>query len=88
MQTCIPTFCLSGSRLEELYRKKSRDKTDWPALTEQMNVLHAKLQKKPRKIRLGHICNPGGILNAYREGDLSFDQAVKAMKDWAASKDK
>lgn len=34
--------------------------------------------------RYGFYLNPGSILNAYREGDLSFDACVDALEYWRA----
>lgn len=33
-------------------------------------------------LKCGFYFNPGSILNAYREGDLSFDACVDALKHW------
>jgi hypothetical protein len=38
------------------------------------------LQKKPKKI--GYQSSPGDILNAYREGDITFEEAVKELEAW------
>ncbi len=32
------------------------------------------------KLKLGYKVSPGGILNAYREGDLTFNEAVAELK--------
>jgi len=48
-----------------------------------VNELHGVLQEKPDDKKLPFQRSPGGILNAYREGDLSFDDAVMHLEDWA-----
>ncbi|MFA6406740.1 MAG: hypothetical protein WCW34_04455 [Patescibacteria group bacterium] len=60
--------------------KKERD---WKALVNAVNELHALVQHKPRNERVPFQLSPGGILNAYREGDLTFKQAIKHLKNWA-----
>lgn len=60
--------------------KKERD---WKALVNAVNELHVLVQHKPRSERSGFQLSPGGILNAYREGDLTFKQAVKHLENWA-----
>ncbi len=57
----------------------------WSGLTEAVNTLHEKLQRKPKHLRIGHASNPSSILNAYREGDLTFKEAVKALENWKGS---
>jgi len=52
----------------------------WEEKTEQLNKLHAELQQKPAAEKRGYGLHPGGILNAYREGDLNFDEAIKALQ--------
>lgn len=56
---------------------------DWDALVVALNELHSVVQRKPRSKKIGFALNPGGILNAYREGDLTFNQAVKHLVRWA-----
>ncbi|MDD5217889.1 MAG: hypothetical protein PHS88_07275 [Candidatus Omnitrophica bacterium] len=58
-------------------------KRDWKALTVALNELHSLLQQKPRREKCGFQGSPGGILNAYREGDVTFEQAVRHLKGWA-----
>jgi hypothetical protein len=42
------------------------------------------MRNDPESERDGHYVNqPGSILNAYREGDVSFDDAVKEIRDLA-----
>ena len=47
----------------------------WEDLVEQVNAARRLLDDKPRHLRLGYVLEPGSILNAYREGDLSFAEA-------------
>lgn len=53
---------------------------DYISLVKQINDLHQKLQDKPEKDKLGYQISVGGILNAYREGDLSFDATCNLLK--------
>ncbi|MES3004590.1 MAG: hypothetical protein V4690_00585 [Patescibacteria group bacterium] len=59
-------------------------KTDneWRGLVETANIISKILKKKPRHLKVGYSSTPGGILNAFREGDLTFAQAVKALDKW------
>ncbi len=57
----------------------------WSTLTEYVNSYHKMLQKKPRLFRRAFRSDPGSILNAYREGDLTFKQAVKELEKWRRS---
>jgi hypothetical protein len=59
-----------------------RKKTDWENLLLVVNEGVRKLNRKPRYMRNSCWMNPGSILQAYREGDLTFHQAVKALKKW------
>ena len=58
----------------------ARDKAYWDGLVVAVNALTGILKYKPRSMRTGYSLNPGSILNAYREGDLTFNQALKALK--------
>jgi hypothetical protein len=44
-----------------------------------LNHLHKSLAAKPKELRMGYGLHPRGILNAYREGDLSFDEACDIL---------
>jgi hypothetical protein len=50
---------------------------------DRLNELHQEIQKykaEHPEEKLGYWQNtPGSILNAYREGDLSFDEAVEVL---------
>lgn len=54
----------------------------WEGVVDAVNTLHKKLQKKPRDARKLISVNPGSILNAYREGDVSFKRAVQLLEKW------
>ncbi len=55
----------------------------WEQVVSAANVIRKLLNGKPPDLRIQYRLEPGSILNAYREGDLSFDQAVNALKIWA-----
>lgn len=57
-----------------------RKRTDWGQMEKEVAALIARLRRKPQK--LGYQCSPGGILNAYREGDITFNKAVKELERW------
>jgi hypothetical protein len=63
-------------------------KRDWNLIIEEVNSLMRILKRKPKNITIGHWISPGSILNSYREGDLTFNQAVKALEKWKALKTK
>ena len=50
---------------------------------EKLNALHKKImnyKRKHPKERLGFALSTGGILNAYREGDITFKKAIKYLQ--------
>lgn len=55
----------------------------WNLMRNEINNLHKKLLQKPASERMGYPLVAGGILNAYREGDVSFDDAIEQLKEWA-----
>lgn len=57
---------------------------NWKALVEQANDISSLLRRKPQRHKIGYQCSPSGILNAYREGDLTFKQAVRELERWKA----
>lgn len=61
----------------------AKKEIDWDALVVAVNILHALVQRKPRSKRIPFQLSPSGILNAYREGDVTFNQAVKHIERWA-----
>ncbi len=54
----------------------------WEGLVVGLNCIHSKLQRKPRRFRTGHMLHPAGILSAYRDGDVSFKQAIRELEQW------
>lgn len=60
------------------------DRQHWDALVDQANALRKQLDDKPRALRIGYTLHPGSILNAYREGDATFAEAVEAIGVYAA----
>jgi len=56
------------------------EKEYWVNLVDKLNEIHAELQTKPDKYKIGYSLSFGGILNAYREGDLNFEKAIKELK--------
>ena len=40
------------------------------------------------ELALGYTCSHGGILNAYREGDLTFNEAVAELESLCKKDDK
>lgn len=59
--------------------KEAIDVEFWNSAVEAVNAIRHMLNSKPSRLRFGHHLSPGGILNAYREGDLSFIEAVDAI---------
>lgn len=59
-----------------------KDKKYYDGIINSVNVLMEILKHKPRELKCGYQCSPGGILNAYREGDVTFNEAVKQLEDW------
>jgi len=53
---------------------------EWEEKREQLNKLHQELQHKPESEKKGYSLHPGGILNAYREADISFGEAEDALQ--------
>ena len=54
---------------------------DYEELREQLNSIFKILQNKPDKMRIGfNHADVGSILNAYRECDVSFEQATDLLK--------
>ncbi len=62
-----------------------RNREYWKGIIFAVNALMSILKRKPKSLRLGYQASAGGILNAYREGDLDFDQAVRALDKWRQS---
>ncbi len=52
----------------------------WQDLAEKLNKIHAELQGKPDSEKCGYRYSVPSILNAYREADISFEDACKLLK--------
>ena len=61
----------------------TQDHDYWEKKREEVNALVQELQNKPASEKMGYSIHPGGILNAYREGDCTHYQAVEALKKYA-----
>lgn len=75
-----------NKRWSLVVKVQGNPRTDWDQMAIEMNALVARLQKKPKEARRGFQLSPGGILNAYREGDVSFKKAVALLKRLAKQK--
>lgn len=53
---------------------------NWDAIIKRANATRKALDEKPRHLRVGYSLHPGSILNAYREGDATFAEAVEAIR--------
>jgi hypothetical protein len=54
----------------------------WEATAAEVMRLIILLQSKPAWLKVRRRWEPGSILSAYREGDLTFDEAVEELKKW------
>src|SRR3990172_12746691 len=57
----------------------------WDKRVEQINDLRKLLDEKPEEYKIGWSVSYGGILNAYREGDLSFEEAKQKLAEVKAN---
>ena len=71
---------------EQSAKIEIKKRTDWANMALEVIALISRLQNKPTEMKMGYSLSPGGILNAYREGDLTFKQAVKALEKWRQGK--
>ena len=55
-------------------------RTDWEQMENEVAAIIKRLRSKPNK--RGFQASPGGILNAYREGDITFEGAIEHLNDW------
>ena len=55
----------------------------WEFFVNAANNIRQALDYKPSECKIGYQCSPGGILNAYREGDLDFQEAYNALEKWS-----
>lgn len=46
----------------------------------ELNRLHTILSHAPKEQKYGYQLSVSGILNAYREGDIAFDNAVRLLE--------
>ena len=53
---------------------------EWEQKREEINRLLRELQLKPIEAKRGYQLSVGGILNAYREGDISFEDACNLLE--------
>jgi hypothetical protein len=60
----------------------ARERRDWDGIVASVNEFMRILKRKPRYLKSCYRLNSGGILNAYRKGDLTFNQAVKELNRW------
>lgn len=56
------------------------DAAYWNSIIDIANKTRKMLDDKPRDLRVGYGLHPGAILNAYREGDATFSEAVEAIR--------
>ena len=59
----------------------------WEKCVDLANATREMLEDKPDRLKIGFSRSPNGILNAYREGDLNFEEAVKALNNRPAIKE-
>lgn len=59
---------------------KIEERTDWDQMADEVYALIVRLRQKPEKTAFA--LGPGQILNAYREGDISFEEAVEIIQKW------
>ncbi len=59
---------------------ENNDDNVWDAVVSAANSIRRVLDDKPSSLKIGFRASPGGILSAYREGDLSFKEAVEAIE--------
>lgn len=53
----------------------------WRNLVEQANKIRDCLDEKPDELKRGYTISFEGILNAYREGDLTFEEAKQKLAE-------
>jgi hypothetical protein len=68
--------------MENCTRTLPATHAEWNELMNEVNELARVLRNKPAALKIGHSMHPGSILNAYREGDLNFDESVTALSKW------
>ena len=55
-------------------------KSTWDAVVGTANHTRKILNDKPSCFKIGYVLSPGGVLNAYREGDLNFTEAASVLQ--------
>jgi len=55
------------------------DKEFYDNLIKETNRNIKLLSDKPKEFKIGYQFSYGGILNAYREGDLTFDESIEEL---------
>jgi len=60
--------------------RRTEKRTDWPEMSREAARLIKQLQQKP--VKEAYECSPEGILNAYRQGDATFQEAIAALVRW------
>ena len=58
-----------------------KNKYYYATLRANLNAIHNEIQNAPNEFKMGFQVSPGGILNAYREGDIDFKTAIKYLKE-------
>ena len=53
---------------------------DYQSFVNAANSIRKVLDFKPDDQKIGYQVSPGGIINAYREGDLNFIEATKEIE--------
>ena len=61
-----------------------KDKKYYEDLLEAVNNGVVELRNKPEELKCGFQISHGGILNAYREGDVGFEDAIKHLEGLGA----
>lgn len=59
---------------------------DWEKLVDAINIVHKLITTKPPHVKAAFSLDPGSILNAYREGDVTFFDAIHYLEKWKESK--
>jgi hypothetical protein len=57
---------------------------DYEAIREEINRLHGIMEAAPSEVKMGYSVSYGGVLNAYREGDITFARAQEVLADIAS----
>jgi hypothetical protein len=68
------------SRRSNGYYIQVSHREDWDQMKSEVDGLIKRLSQKPLALKLGHHASPVGILNTYREKDLSLMEAVRRFE--------